>query len=314
MSNESLSIGILFPAVADVHLKQLDRLCSCVYHEAVATVNQENVTTWAEAVKDILRAANVKKTLLADTLGVSHVVVVRFLNGDRTPSPDSVERINRAVETIVGNPHIAAYLNVEATASELIQGLSLVRDATRCLGLYHGFLRPDAIVRVPTIINALDPRKKHRLTVDLARAFHRTIVEQLLPPSRPSGFSAIYDALKRSGINIDEVVSEESTAQLAREHFEWTVRRELAEANPQMAGRERLAAAQRIVNAHAHALRAAAQILANGGVLEVRTTENGAMRSEFFGSSRKAFEPFMAPAIRAKISNPRKRRKKKGQS
>jgi transcriptional regulator with XRE-family HTH domain len=280
----------------------------------VATVNPETVTTWAKAVKDILRAANVPKTLLAEKLGVSHVVVVRFLNGDRTPSPDSVERINRAVEAIVGNPHLAAYLNVEAAASDLIQGVALVKDATKCLGLYHGFFRHDAIVHIPEIINSLEDRKRHRLAIDLARAFHRTIIEQLLPPSRPSGFSAIYDALKKAGIALDEIVSEESAAQLAREHFEWTVRREFAEANPQMGGRERLAAVERIVEAHDRVLRAAAQILSNGGLLEVRTNENGFMRSEFFGSSRKAFEPFMAPAHRAKIKKPRKPRQKKGKS
>jgi hypothetical protein len=271
----------------------------------VATVKKKNVTTWRKAVKDILCAAGIKKALLAQELGVSHVVVVRFLNGGRsgrTPSPDSALRIDRTVARLAGHAGVELYLNLEAAACGLLQeehfgGEALVNGVRQCLGWYARFFKPGAIERIHEFINALGEPEKRKCVLGLNRALRGVVVSELLPSSKPAGFQAIYDVLKASGIELEEVVSERCTAQLEFERFVQTVQHELAEQNRRTPARERLAATQRILESLNPYVLAALEVstdsTAEGILREVRITENGKQVSHFYGDSRAAWTSFM---------------------
>jgi transcriptional regulator with XRE-family HTH domain len=281
-------------------------------------------TPWSKATAAIMTAANVQQTALAQQIGEQKAYVNRFLTGRRRPLSAVVRRINRAVARLAGYPPVEDYLNFEAAASGLLQeerfgSEALDKGVTQCLRWYSRFFKPGAIERIHEIINALDESEKRTCILALNAALRRIIVSELLPPSRPAGFQAVYDALLASGIDLEDVVSERCAAQLAFERFEWIVNHELAAANPRTPASERLAAKDRIVGAVTDLVLAAVTVSSDGaakGLLrEVKTVENGKQVSRFDGDPRAAWTPFM-PSAQVKITklNTSPSRQKRGHS
>ncbi len=239
----------------------------------MAIVNENFIAKpWVDAAREILASAKIKQTAVAAELGVSQVVVARFLIGARRPSSASVRRINCAVAVLANHPPIEAYLDLEALACGLLQtehfgAEALTKGAFRILRWYAYFFKPGAFERIAEFLRASGEPAVRTLIADLSRALHRILVAELLPTSTPVGFTAVYEALERSGIEIEQIVSERSAPVLAAERFRWTVLRELAAANPHAPASDRLAAVQRIFepfhdpDAAAHLLKGLAPVI-----------------------------------------------------
>lgn len=288
----------------------------CSLYQVVCYDKYVDITRWGKAVREVVEAAEKSDSQLAKKAQLYPMKLSRLLRGVDVASPDAntLRKIHRAAAELTGYPGVESYLDFEAAACGMLPEEAFVRAATWCLSLYLGFFRADALARVPKIIEALDKTKRQKLAVDLARAFHSRIIEELLPPARPTGFSAVYAALEKAGI-ADKLVSEQSNPQREREQFEWIVRRELAVKTPR-ASEERSAAARRIIEAHDKATYAALNALTaamrDGGVVEIiSTTENGGTRTDSFGRTRAGLGSFSAPGTPMKINTDNLGRKKR---
>ncbi len=262
-------------------------------------------TLWGKAVDDILTAANIRQTAVAEEIGEQKAYVNRFLTGNRKPSPVAVKRIDRAIAQLADLAPVEDYLDLEALGCGLLETEHfgpevLVKGIVRILHWYGRFFEPGFPERIAEFANASGEPARKKLIRDLNRALRRIILEEFLPPSRPVGFSNVYEVLAQNGIPLDGVVSERSAAQLARERFEWTVRRELFTANPCAPAGERLAAARRIFETLTVPALAVAEVSAKDGLCEVRTIEFGKWVSRFYGDSRAAWTPFM-PSTREEV-------------
>jgi transcriptional regulator with XRE-family HTH domain len=209
---------------------------------------------WREAVSEIVAAAKIRQNKIADDLGVSHVVVARFLSGARRPSPDSVLRINRAVGKLAKHPNVEPYLDCEALLCHLLDVEHLDVDAlfdgaVYTLDHYQQFFKPGYRDRIEDFVRAHDDRANKKLVVELNRAYSRVLIAELKVASAPVGFATIYNALERSGVDVPALLSHNGAKQLARERFEWIVRKELADANPSRPASVRLEAERRIFRA-----------------------------------------------------------------
>jgi transcriptional regulator with XRE-family HTH domain len=238
------------------------------------------VTTWAEAVLDLLRAANVRQTQLADGLKMELPTLHRYLHGDRRPDQERISKINRAVAKLVGSPIVGPFLDSEAILSGLLDPSqrivvelfdeggrrmyddgdtvfssnysmnidALVRATLAQLDRYgHPYLSAGYRERVETYMRTSGEATARRFAVELNRVFQHILIAELRPPSAPVGFNAVCEVLQRHGIAVD--VTEFGSFIIAWEHVQWVVRRELTRANPGAPASERLAAEKRIFDA-----------------------------------------------------------------
>lgn len=230
------------------------------------------ITTWAEAVLDLLRAANVRQTQLADRLKMELPTLHRYLHGDRRPDQDRISKINRAVAKLVGRPNVGPFLDSEAMLSGLLDPSqpivvewvddgeivlsanysmnidALVRATLAQLDRYgHPYLSAGYRECVETYMRASGEAIARRFAFELNRVFQHILIAELRPPSAPVGFNAVCEVLQRHGIAVD--VTEFGSFIIAWEHVQWVVRRELARANPGAPASERLAAEKRIFDA-----------------------------------------------------------------
>jgi len=262
-------------------------------------------TLWRRAVDEVLHAAGITRALLADALDVSDTVVSRYLSEGaraRTPNRDKVLRVDREIARLADHPRIGDYLDSIAAACGLLQGEpgfgdeALAEAAARCLRWYGRFFKPGGVECVAEFMRALGEPERRKLVLGLNHALRRITIEELAPHARPVGFTTVFEALKTSGLAVEEVVSERSAEALAWEHFEWTVRRELATADPRAPANERLAAARRVLEAATMPALASVEVspdsAAAGGLHEVKMMESGKHVSRFYGDPRAAWAPF----------------------
>lgn len=238
------------------------------------------ITTWAEAVLDLLRAANVQQTQLADRLKMELPTLHRYLHGDRRPDQERISKINRAVARLIGRPNVGPFLDSEAMLSGLLdpsqriivesddEGGRRMHDDGEIILSANYSMNIDALVRatlaqldryghpylsagyrecVETYMRASGEATARRFALELNRVFQRILIAELLPPSAPVGFNAVCEVLQRHGIAVD--VTEFGSLIIAWEHVQWVVRRELARANPGDPASQRLAAEKRIFDA-----------------------------------------------------------------
>jgi transcriptional regulator with XRE-family HTH domain len=238
------------------------------------------ITGWAETVLDLLRAANVRQTQLADRLKMDLPTLHRYLHGDRRPDQEKISKINRAVAKLVGRPIVGPFLDSEAMLSGLLDpsqrivvelvdegGRRMYDDGDTVLSADYS-MNIDALVRatlaqldryghpylsagyrecVETYMRTGGEATARRFAVELNRVFQHILIAELRPPSAPVGFNAICEVLQRHGIAVD--VTEFGSFIIGWEHVQWVVRRELARANPGAPASERLAAEKRIFDA-----------------------------------------------------------------
>jgi transcriptional regulator with XRE-family HTH domain len=70
-----------------------------------------NVTTWREALGEVLRAGKVPQAKLAADVRLHRVVLNRYVNGDREPEEDTVRRINAALASRLCDDNVQKYLD-----------------------------------------------------------------------------------------------------------------------------------------------------------------------------------------------------------
>lgn len=218
----------------------------------MVTKKIKHVPSWCTAANSILAAAGITRTELAGKLGVSHVVVVRHLNGTRTPSPENVARINRAIAKIVGEAHVALFLDDEALLCGLLGDPEPKRDALiqGTLGLLSSYeagslFRAGYRKGIEAYMRRCDDSNALRFAVEINRAFQRVLLTQLCPADEPIGFSEVLAVLGRHGFAAD-ILTTDGIHKAAMERLQWAVTRELANASPGSTYRERHAAQARI--------------------------------------------------------------------
>jgi hypothetical protein len=191
---------------------------------------------------------------IANEIGRSHVVVVRFLRGNRRPSRVSVLKINDAIGKLANHEDVAPFLDCEALLCELLDVRDLDVDALAAgaayaLERYKAYFKDGSIDQIIDEAGKLSPADTKRFAGKLNRAFRRVLIAELNPPTGPIGFATICEALEQCGFDVKTHLSEQGEPQLALERFEWALRRELALANPRAPASERIEAERRIMDA-----------------------------------------------------------------
>lgn len=267
---------------------------------------------WRAAVAKVLPAAGIDQKTVAGELGWGTASLNHYFTGRRTPAPDMVKSIDDTIAKLAGRDRVADFLDFEAVASELIpdeRGEALAKGVFRMLRWYASYFKQGGVDRIVATATAFDEPPRHKLFVRLGAVLRRIVIEELLPPKHPVGFSAICHVLRKSGIVLDGILSERSAALIAWEKYEQAVRHELFEANPQSSALERAAAAERIRAALSEAAFAALTVqpdAASGGhLIELRTPWSGKVVSQFSvppggdqcAAVRAVWAPFTSPPI-----------------
>jgi hypothetical protein len=70
-----------------------------------------NVTTWREALGELLRAGKIPQAKLAADVRLHRVVLNRYINGEREPEEETVRRINAALAHRLCDDNVQKYLD-----------------------------------------------------------------------------------------------------------------------------------------------------------------------------------------------------------
>lgn len=190
------------------------------------------VTNWRQAVRDILEAAAIFETALAEDLNIHKVVLNRYLNGTRRPKADVVRRINRHVEQLITRrPGIAVFLDFTAMRDGLISVDSgrLAKEMGRTLeGLAsRGLLVSDWRERLDKRLDRLDLKglKALRKGVEaIILASQQPLIDDIIgkTPVTTTSWKPVRTALSRHGLG--ELVLDPSAFQIELDAFATAVR------------------------------------------------------------------------------------------
>lgn len=107
------------------------------------------VTTWRDTVRDLLAAAAIPESELAESVGMHKVVLNRYLRGKRSPRAEVIRKIDRHAERLIG------------------KGVAVLLDLA---ALYEGLIDVDDAALVDGALQALEGLERRGMLVDDWRA------------------------------------------------------------------------------------------------------------------------------------------------
>jgi transcriptional regulator with XRE-family HTH domain len=177
------------------------------------------VTTWREALGELLRAGKVYQANLAADVRLHRVVLNRYINGDRKPEEETVRRINAALAHRLGDDNVRKYLDALHSLESVRAGeepptyavsdcLELLLDATTV------YLRDDAKARR----ELWQSIQNTKLMIALSAIHHRHLLRHIIGDAEPrqTWFDDLQTVCRRYGVDLRRWLRPERELKAAR--------------------------------------------------------------------------------------------------
>jgi len=193
-----------------------------------------NASTWARAIRGLLREARKPRTKIAELANLDGSLITRYLTGERRPRPEHIRYINRAVATLLATPPAEHYLNAVAFADNLlVQDDDAIEEAAfeavSAWTMIAPSMKDGYEDGLWELAEAWSPERQRKLVADLALAYRKRFVRHLDGKTEPElAVSTVVRICKKHGLDLSPWLRDDAPGRGAEERFLGVLRHELA--------------------------------------------------------------------------------------